>query len=534
MKKAKVIIRQVEFYFSDSNLPRDKFLRTTMEQSEDGLVSLALICSFSRMRGHLGLGEVKPEELSPNFSINPTFVFFPSITMTVSIDEEKAKVIIRQVEFYFSDSNLPRDKFLRTTMEQSEDGLVSLALICSFSRMRGHLGLGEVKPEEVLEETVLAVAEVLRKSSSLKVSEDGRRIGRSTELLKPEKLIEQVDSRTVAASPLPYDVVLEDVQAFFGQKGKVNSVRLPRHVGDKRVFCGVGLIEFAEEEDARSVLTEKLVYNGVDLEIKPKKDFDAEREKSIEVEKNRSNKDGSNESYPKGLIISFKLKTLAADASTTQKEEVNDVTEVKGVEVPKPSDEEHASENVGNQDNSSDEAQKGEGNDQSHACEDEENVAIDSSEGKEDKSTKDSMTCSVSKVVSVADVEDVVTREDLRHVLQKFGTIKFIDYKMGEESGYVRFENPDAGLKARAAAVLRDEGGLVVKKKYVATLEAVTGDAEKNYWSLLRGNQEKHKENWGRGKQNRGGRQFVGKRRHEFSSSKGRPNKAQKFTATND
>ncbi|KAG0478421.1 hypothetical protein HPP92_013140 [Vanilla planifolia] len=422
---------------------------------------------------------------------------------------KKAKVIIRQVEFYFSDSNLPRDKFLRTTMEQSEDGLVSLALICSFSRMRGHLGLGEVKPEEVLEETVLAVAEVLRKSSSLKVSEDGRRIGRSTELLKPEKLIEQIAySVSAVAIILEHQITLGCCPIFL-------------ICGD---FSGFVCLQL-------SVTADYVPTNLLNVALK---DFDAEREKSIEVEKNRSNKDGSNESYPKGLIISFKLKTLAADASTTQKEEVNDVTEVKGVEVPKPSDEEHASENVGNQDNSSDEAQKGEGNDQSHACEDEENVAIDSSEGKEDKSTKDSMTCSVSKVVSVADVEDVVTREDLRHVLQKFGTIKFIDYKMGEESGYVRFENPDAGLKARAAAVLRDEGGLVVKKKYVATLEAVTGDAEKNYWSLLRGNQEKHKENWGRGKQNRGGRQFVGKRRHEFSSSKGRPNKAQKFTATND
>lgn len=51
--------------------------------------------------------------------------------------------------------------------------MVSLALICSFARMRNHLGLGNVKPEEVPEETVQAVAETLRKSVALKVSEDG-------------------------------------------------------------------------------------------------------------------------------------------------------------------------------------------------------------------------------------------------------------------------------------------------------------------------------------------------------------------------
>jgi len=118
---------------------------------------------------------------------------------------------LAQVEFYFSDSNLPRDKFLRETAEQSDDGrndlsrrsislsmivcfvadlliffyfyflgncvVVSLALICSFSRMKSHLGLdASVKPETVPEETVLAVAEVLRRSPVLRVSEDGNPI----------------------------------------------------------------------------------------------------------------------------------------------------------------------------------------------------------------------------------------------------------------------------------------------------------------------------------------------------------------------
>ncbi len=50
---------QVEFYFSDSNLPRDAFLRSAVEEAPDGFVSLALICTFSRMRSLLGLGDSK-------------------------------------------------------------------------------------------------------------------------------------------------------------------------------------------------------------------------------------------------------------------------------------------------------------------------------------------------------------------------------------------------------------------------------------------------------------------------------------------
>lgn len=51
---------------------------------------------------------------------------------------------------------------------------------------------------------------------------------------------------------------------------QVNSVRLPRHVANKKVFCGTALIEFSSEEDATKVLEQSLVYDGIDLELKPK------------------------------------------------------------------------------------------------------------------------------------------------------------------------------------------------------------------------------------------------------------------------
>jgi len=90
----------------------------------------------------------------------------------------------------------------------------------------------------------------------------GKKVGRAKELLEPDEVIEQVDSRTIAASPLPYNVKLEDVESFFAQCGKVNSVRLPRHVSDKRHFCGTALVEFSEEDEAKGVYEKTLVLQG--------------------------------------------------------------------------------------------------------------------------------------------------------------------------------------------------------------------------------------------------------------------------------
>jgi len=51
---------------------------------------------------------------------------------------------------------------------------------------------------------------------------------------------------------------------------QVNSVRLPRHVGDKRVFCGTALVEFSSDEEMEKILKQSLVYAGAELELKPK------------------------------------------------------------------------------------------------------------------------------------------------------------------------------------------------------------------------------------------------------------------------
>ncbi|CAJ1973865.1 unnamed protein product [Sphenostylis stenocarpa] len=468
---------------------------------------------------------------------------------TQSLDEETTKKVIRQVEFYFSDSNLLTDGFMRKSITESEDGMINLALICSFNRMRKHLSLGDVKPDEVAQDVVNAVAQTLRTSASLKVSEDGKKVGRTTELPKPEE-VEQVDIRTLAVSPFEYDLKLEDVEKFFGQYAKVNSVRLPHHVGDKKFFCGTALVEFSSDEEVEKIMKEKLVYAGAELELKPKKDFDAEREKELEdfkksrpaVGSNHQNNSNEEESYPKGLIIAFKLKSTSNEIPSDQNgvdQQANDNSAVPKTgekphfeiapgendqKVDEDNNERKDAKETGSQDdNEMKEAKEAESKENSKTKETKRNETKETEGGEKKLQAGEKFSAAAYK-----DNMDVVSREDLRSVFEKFGTVKYIDFKIGEVSGYIRFEETEAAQKARAAAVISEKGGLVVKN-FIAILDPVTGEAEREYWSRLRGNQGKHREF--KNKQGRGGWHGRGgkhARSRETGSRVDGPNKAQK------
>lgn len=448
----------------------------------------------------------------------------PAAAAAVSLDEAKAKLVLRQVEFYFSDSNLPRDNFLRKTVEESEDGLVSLALICSFAKMRSHLGLdAAVKEDSVPYKTVQAVAKVLRCSQALRVSENGKKVGRANELVKPDEIIEQVDSRSIAASPLPYNVKLEDVQSFFDQHGKVNSVRLPKLVSGRH-FCGTALVEFSEEEEANAVMEKKLSFAGADLEIKPKKEFDAEREAKKEAyEKSNLNKknghEAQDEGYTKGLILAFKLKKILADGDKEQ----NGADKVDDTETAKKEE----------SSNSAEESALA----QEEKVPENADVREEKSDDVEESKAADAQSVNKDGKSPPANDKELITREDFKEYFAKFGTVRYVDFSKGDDSGYLRFEESYAAERARALAALSDEGGLIMKG-HLVTLEPVSGQAEKDYWSEIKGGQGKYQKDnrsnrGGRNNRGGGGRHFGGgKRGGRHSDSYERPNKAQKVDAS--
>lgn len=77
-----------------------------------------------------------------------------------------------QVEFYFSDSNLPRDAFMLEQVRAHPEGFVPLALLATFSRMAGVLKVERKKGATAPPEVVVAVADAVSGSTLLELSED--------------------------------------------------------------------------------------------------------------------------------------------------------------------------------------------------------------------------------------------------------------------------------------------------------------------------------------------------------------------------
>ena len=83
-------------------------------------------------------------------------------------DAATAHSVLKQVEYYFSDANLPKDKFLTAECAKSTEGWVDLAVIMSFNRIKQLLPSGSADE----------LADALRASKILIVAEDGKAVRR--------------------------------------------------------------------------------------------------------------------------------------------------------------------------------------------------------------------------------------------------------------------------------------------------------------------------------------------------------------------
>ncbi|GAM19144.1 hypothetical protein SAMD00019534_023190 [Acytostelium subglobosum LB1] len=177
-------------------------------------------------------------------------------------DAELIEKIVKQVEYYFSDSNLPADKFLKGEVAKNPNGFVNIDIIASFNKMK------------TLTLDLQLVSDALKSSKKLEVSEDGKTVRR----VDPLPDTELINKKTLYSKGWPLDTTtIETVQAFFKPYGNVLSVRL-RKQKDKTSFKGSMFVDFDSEEIVTKIIAEAPKLNDtVELIYQTHKQFSDEK-----------------------------------------------------------------------------------------------------------------------------------------------------------------------------------------------------------------------------------------------------------------
>merc|ERR1719245_2529710 len=130
-------------------------------------------------------------------------------------DDDLCEKIVQQVEFYFSDANITKDKFLLKHVKRNKEGFVSLKLISSFKRVKH------------LTKDWRQVAFAIKKCSKLlEVNDLETKVRRLAELPPYD---ETTPSRTVVILNLPMErPTIEAVAEIFAPCGEIVLVRILR------------------------------------------------------------------------------------------------------------------------------------------------------------------------------------------------------------------------------------------------------------------------------------------------------------------
>ncbi|OWF42081.1 lupus La protein homolog [Mizuhopecten yessoensis] len=155
------------------------------------------------------------------------------------------KKIIKQLEYYFGDMNLPRDRFLQEQIREDSDGWVSLAIMTKFNRLKQ------------LTSNLKMIATAIRKSDSgfLEVSKDGVYMRRSPDKPLPENTEDrrsEIAKKTVYAKGFPTNMALDKIISFFEEHGPMDTVFMRRDINKK--FKGSVFAVFQSQSDADKFL----------------------------------------------------------------------------------------------------------------------------------------------------------------------------------------------------------------------------------------------------------------------------------------
>ncbi|TDG38952.1 hypothetical protein AWZ03_014623 [Drosophila navojoa] len=149
-----------------------------------------------------------------------------------------------QMEFYFGDANLSKDRFLRRFIEK--DPYVPLEIFLTFNKIK------------TLTQDVQQISTSLSNSQLLELDESGLKVRRKTAL--PEH--RDVNNKTLYVEALPATATHDWLKEVFGRYGTVSYVSLPHYPGTRKIK-EFAFIEFEKSSSVEKALKAYSQIQGV-------------------------------------------------------------------------------------------------------------------------------------------------------------------------------------------------------------------------------------------------------------------------------
>lgn len=203
----------------------------------------------------------------------------------VKIEDGELKALVaKQIEYYFSDVNLVRDKFMQEQLKKN-DNCVKLSVLATFARLAKL-----TKDENVMIEALKDV-----KSDLIEVDGAEKKIKRKKPLPDREAYAKELALRTVHISGFPDSVNFDVLQKYCSKFGEVESLSMRQHFKTKQ-FKGCIHVVFKNVADAKSVLEgDKLTFKDRELRRESMEEYgrrkDEMRQKRVEKRKERKGGD---------------------------------------------------------------------------------------------------------------------------------------------------------------------------------------------------------------------------------------------------
>jgi len=222
--------------------------------------------------------------------------------------------IIRQIEYYFGDINLSKDKFMQEEI-QKDSGWVSLETLIKFNRLKS------------LSTDFKVIIDALKKSENnlLEIDVESNKIRRTKAL--PENLGEfetNLKQNTVYVKGFPNTLSLDELIAFFEAYGKVLQVYMRRFPTTKQ-FKGSVFVTFETNEQMKAFLAlEKPKYQDQELILESQEDYIKRKGPQLEsIKEAKKKKEEQKE-------LKIKQKQEAEEAYLKEQQVLGAVLHLKG------------------------------------------------------------------------------------------------------------------------------------------------------------------------------------------------------------